>query len=213
LLPVCRHGGSAGNANRELEMIRRSTWITIGVFIILLGFVIYWNQIRIPEESEDPTALPESPWNISLTEITGVTITNYELGKTLELQKTMEGNWIELAPEEGLVDAQKVEQALNWLTMPNVSREISTEGGLAQFGLDEPKGMITVFTQDGNTNFLLVGDNTPIGNQTYTIVPNTYHVLLISKFDVNSIMELAGMELVLTPEPEETQTIMEPEVP
>jgi len=194
-------------------MIRRSTWITIVVFIFLLGFVIYWNRSRIPEESKDPTALPESPWNISLTEIESVTIASYELGETLELQKTIEGKWIEIAPQEGQVDAERVEQALTWLTMPIVNRKILTEGGLAQYGLDEPKGLITLFTQDGEIQILLVGEDSPTGNQTYTIVPNTYEVLLINKIDVDSVMELVGMELLLTPEPEGTQTIMEPEVP
>jgi len=164
-------------------MIRRSTWITIVVFIFLLGFVIYWNRSRIPEESKDPTALPESPWNISLTEIESVTIASYELGETLELQKTIEGKWIEIAPQEGQVDAERVEQALTWLTMPIVNRKILTEGGLAQYGLDEPKGLITLFTQDGEIQILLVGEDSPTGNQTYTIVPNTYEVLLINKID------------------------------
>jgi len=193
-------------------MIRRSTWITLGVFIILLVFAIYWTNFRSTETTIEPTPLPESPWSLSFAEIESVKISNYEQGKSLELRRNSEGNWVE-SSHDGDVDAGTVEQAISWLAAPIVNRVVMTEGGLAQFGLDEPRGIITVFTYDGDAKVLLIGDISPIGNLTYVIMPQTYNVLLINNIDVDSIMDLVGMELHLPPLPEETQTDMEPEVP
>ena len=193
-------------------MIRRSTWITLGVFVIMLVFAIYWTNFRPAETTLEPTPLPESPWSLSLAEIEGVKISNYEQGKYLELQRTSEGNWVEKSPNEGSVDPGTVEQAISWLTAPIVNRVVVTDGGLAQFGLDEPRGIITLYTNDGETKVLLVGDISPLGNQIYAIMPHTYNVLLINSIDVDLVLDLVGMELLLTPLPEEIQTDLEPEV-
>jgi hypothetical protein len=160
-----------------------------------------------------PTPTPESPWDISFSEIEGVEIRNVEQGQTLELSRNSEGAWVESATEDGRVDGELVEQSLHWLAAPRVSRVISTEGGLKQFGLDEPVGIIKVITHNDDIMVLLIGNVSPLGNQTYTIIPNTSKVLLINNIDVNSIMDLVGMDLLLAPLSEETQTDMEPKVP
>jgi hypothetical protein len=195
-------------------MIRRSTWITLVIFVLLVGFTLYWTYLRPPEQvMTEPAPIPESPWNISVLDIERLEITNAKEGKVLILGRSSAGSWVEIAPKEGPVDSEVVENSVSWLASPRVSRVLSTEGGLNQFGLDEPSGIIKVLTLDSEEWVLFIGNDSPTGNHTYTIVPNTFDVLLIDIINVNSIMDLVGIELLLPPLPEETQTDMGPEVP
>jgi hypothetical protein len=186
----------------------------LGVLVILIGFTLYWTNLRPPEEvGSEATPIPESPWEISISDFERIEITNSNEGKYIKLSRDLEGNWMEIAPLEGQLDSEVVENSVHWLTSPFINRVISTREGLKQFGLDEPAGMIKIITSSDDVKILLIGNVAPTGNQTYTIVPGTSDVLLIDSIVVNSIMDLVGIELLMPPMPEETQTDVEPGVP
>jgi hypothetical protein len=186
-------------------MIRKPTWITLAVFLILMGFVLLWPQLRPEEEAPEITPTPESPWTIVFSDITGVKVENFEKEMTVELHKDAEGQWISIVPVQGQVDIALVEQRFNWLASPVVDRELSGEDELTPFGLDEPKGIITVTSTDGTIYILLVGDVTMTGSMRYVMLPSDSRVLLIDKYDVNSVLDMVDGDWILTPTPEDTE--------
>jgi hypothetical protein len=183
-------------------MIRRSTWITLALFAWLLAFAIYWTAFRAPQSQVDSTPAPMPPWSISLTEITGLKIEYFGTGEAIELSRDPEGGWLQSLPLQGAVDGELVEQSMSWLIYPSVSREIDMNGDLTQFGLSEPRASVTIHLVDGSNRVLLIGDDTPTSNLTYTLVPDSPTVLLMSQYNVNSILDLVGLELAPTPTPE-----------
>ncbi|OGO17800.1 MAG: hypothetical protein A2Z14_07920 [Chloroflexi bacterium RBG_16_48_8] len=186
-------------------MIRKPTWIMLAVFVLLLIFAILWPQFRPQETVSEITPSPEPPWSALASNILGVKVENFEKGKTLELQKDGEGLWTQIVPIQGQADGELVEQSISWLASPIVDRELSTEGGLDQFGFTEPSGIITVTFADGASNILLVGDVTATGSVRYVIIPHSSKVLLIDKFDVNSVLEMVDVDWLLAPLPEEIE--------
>jgi hypothetical protein len=186
-------------------MIRKSTWITLGLFIVVLAFAIYWTSFRAPESPEESTPMPQPPWSLFSSEIEGLKVEDFESGESVELARDSEGGWARMTPEQGPVDSEMVEQSISWLASPSVTRQISAEGDLTQFGLSEPRGSVTILLTDGSSMVLLIGDNSPTSSMTYTLVPDSPDVLLVSKYDVNSILEFIDLELVPTPTPEEVE--------
>lgn len=190
-------------------MIRRSTWITLGVFVILLFFAIFWTRLRPEEPAPEATPTLEPLWIALPSDIVGVKVEDLEAGKIVELQKDEDGIWNQVTPIQGPANTEFIEITINWLAAPVAKRELVIEGDLAQFGLCEPKGKITVNLTDGAEQVLLIGDDTVIGSMTYVIMPSSSKVLLLSKVDVDSTLVLVDLLLSPTPEestPESTET-------
>ena len=184
-------------------MIRKPTWITLALFVLLLVFAILWPRLRPQEPASEITPTPEPPWRYPFSELVGFTVENFEKGKTIEFQKDAEGQWKQIIPIEGGADGTLVEQTIDWLAAPIVDRELSSEGGLVPFGLDEPIASITVVFTNGTINHLQVGDVAVTGSMRYVKIPHSSRILLINKFDVNSVLDMVDGNWLLTPLPEE----------
>jgi hypothetical protein len=186
-------------------MIRKPTWIALAVFIVLLVSAILWPRLHSPETDSEITPTPEPPWNYPISELIGLTVENYENGKTIELRRDAEGQWNQIIPIEGQADGARIEQTIGWLAAPIVDRELPLEGDLVSFGLGEPIAMFTVTFSDGTSNHLQVGDVTVMGSMRYVKMPHSSRILLISKFDVNSVLDMVDGDWLMTPLPEEIE--------
>jgi len=200
---VSQLGGEGGNRRRGDGMIRKPTLIMLVVFALLLLLAFLWPKLRPQETVSEVTPTSEPLWNVLISDIHNLKVENFEKGKTLEFKKNEEGLWMQILPTEGQADGELLEQTITWLTSPSVDREISSEGGLEQFGLIEPSGIITVTLMNGTSNVLSVGDVTPTGSMRYVKMPHSSRILLINKYDVNSILDMVDDDW-LTPLPEET---------
>jgi hypothetical protein len=198
-------GGRGVSGARGDGMIRKPTWITLAVFLLLVVVAILWPRLRPDETDLESTPTLEPPWIVPFSEIVGIKVENFEKEKSVELQRDAEGLWMQIAPSEGQADVELIEQTINWLASPAVTRELPIQGGLAQFGLDEAKGIITVTSSDGTTSTLLIGDVTVTGSMRYVIMPHGSKVLLINKYDVNSVLDLVDGNWLITPLPEEIE--------
>jgi ABC-type glycerol-3-phosphate transport system permease component len=185
-------------------MIRKTTWIMLGLFLAVMTFAIVWTRTRPTETEASATQTPaiEAVWSVSLSEIVGVRVEDYARNESIEVHRDGQQGWIMIWPEEGPIDPSSIESEIDWLTNPTPNRILSDEGGLDQFGLIEPKGKITVMLENGLTKELLIGNPAPTGNYFYVIEPGNSQVLLFGNSVVNSLMGVIGMNLVLTPTPE-----------
>ena len=104
-------------------MIRRSTWVTIAVFLVVLAFGIWWTRFR-PEAPATPEANPtlEPIWEVVGSQIVGLKIEDLEAGSTVELVRQANGTWEVVQPEGRTVSSDRVEQAAAWLEPPGRGR-------------------------------------------------------------------------------------------
>jgi hypothetical protein len=202
---VFLRGGGGGSRFRGIGMIRKPTWIALAIFIVLLVFAILWPRSRPQETASEITPTPEPPWSYPFSELVGFTVENFEKGKMIEFQKDAEGQWEQTKPIEGQADGTLIEQTIKWLAAPIVDRELLSEGDLVPFGLNEPIASITVAFTDGTTNHLQVGDVAVTGSMRYVKMSHSSRILLISKFDVNSVLDMVDGDWLLTPLPEEIE--------
>jgi hypothetical protein len=186
-------------------MIRKPTWITLALFALLLVIAIFWPQLHPEESTPETTQTVEPLWDYPSSDLVGIKVENYAEEKTIEFQKDAEDQWMQITPSEAQADGELIEEVISWLASPTVERELPADNGQAQYGLDEPTGIITVTFKDGTTRVLQVGDETVVGSTRYVMMPDEDRILLIDKTDVNSVLEMVDGDWLLPPPPEEIE--------
>lgn len=95
-------------------MIRRSTWIVLAVFVLLLAALLIFQRVK--QQSDDaPLDITPQPESIPLIDIAedqvviGLRIEDND-GNVVEVQRDdEESNWVLQVPESDVTDVEKVE--------------------------------------------------------------------------------------------------------
>ena len=190
-------------------MIRRNTWVTVGVFAVLLVFAVWWTQFR-PETgaTAETTPTPEPLWEVQASQIVGLRIEDLSGGTAVEIRRTESGEWQVLEPADRRVAADRVGQAVSWLEVPRPRSTVAGQGNLADFGLAEPQTRVTMTLDDGSILTLEIGAETPTGTTTYARAPDSGDILVMSKYGLDEVLGLLD-ELLATPTPMVTTTATE----
>lgn len=190
-------------------MIRRSTWILLGAFAVLLGATIVWTRSRpAPGEATGqdttPTAVPL--WSVPATDIDGLRLEDLQTGAVLELRRG-DGQmpWQMVEPVEGPADAARVEWAVNALLSPRPRGTLPAPGDLAPFGLAKPSRQVTVFFKGGLTRSFAIGRVSPTGGVFYATVPGVAGIVLLNQYSLSDVLSLLDpLPYPPTPTPSET---------
>lgn len=190
-------------------MIRRSTWITLGVFAVLVVFAIWWTRFR-PASEAPPGATPtmEPLWEIDTSRVIGLTIERLSTGEVVSLRRQEDGAWQVVEPADHSVTNDRLERALSWLAMPQPRAVVSEASELADFGLAEPLSRVTVTLEDGSIFVMDVGAETPTGTTTFVRVPGRDGVIVMSKYGLSEVLGLVD-EVLATPTPSSTAVVTE----
>jgi len=199
-------------------MIRRSTWIILLVFFLLVALALYLQRNPISKSTE--ATATASGWQSSLFDFDGTMVKAVSIvdamGGKLLVVRNAEGTWTLVEPaQEG--DAAAIQTAVNQLvaltTLSNL--EALTEPGL--LGLTPPSYILNIDLEDGTRHVLEVGQPTPIGSGYYVRVDQT-ELRVVGKYILDAIIKLVGEPpLAPTPTPtlipvlEETATPVEGE--
>ncbi len=188
-------------------MIRRSTWITLAVFIVLIGAALLLQKYPVLQGKPTPTAteyplllqgwLPE--------ELTMIEIKN-DKGETVSLKRNPDKTWAFVNVTGKLPDQGKVTQLIDTLTSTNVLASFDATTSLENVGLTAPTYLITLQNSQGNKKVIRVGKATAIGTGYYIQVDNNLPVL-VSKDNLDQVTSLASLDaLTLVTE---TPTVIE----
>ena len=178
-------------------MIRRSTWVVLGSFLALLVLAITISR-RTPDiETSTAAPSPEPLWELSSNAIGGLFIENFEADVLVELQRDAEFGWLLLQPQEGPADAAKVEEAVSWLARPQPSRVFVSEENLSQFGLLDPIARVTIILNEEESESFIIGNEAPTGNSTYIAIEGKPQVYVVSKFSLDSVINLTVEDLLV----------------
>jgi hypothetical protein len=187
-------------------MIRRNTWITLAVFVVVLAFGIWWTRFR-PEgvASADATPTQTALWEVDAGQIVGILVEDLTTGETVDLELHEDGTWVVNLPEGGSITSERAQQAVDWLAAPRPRTSIPDPGDLLDFGLAQPVNRVTIHLRDGSTRVLEVGAETPTGTTQYVRVPGQAGVLVVTKYGLQDVLGLLE-DVLPTPTPTATAT-------
>ena len=187
-------------------MIRRTTWIILGVFIVLLA--VAWYFLRVNPVSQNPATSTPAPTPEKL--LSGLTADKIKAIKyidtqgiqiSLELQSN--NQWVQTSPSNTPLSLGNIQQIIAQLLDINILIDFPTPPPVEVVGLDKPTTTL-IITTDKDIIFN-IGDLTPLGNGYYVQVDQAKPVI-IDKPTVDSIVELFK-STQNTPTPQTTPTL------
>lgn len=185
-------------------MFRRSTWIILIAFAILLAGTLFWQQSKMKKASSEPT--PTAMEEAFLFETNDATITGLVLqrssdGKTLEFQHA-ESAWKLVKPSElaegGDTDSAAVEAALSSLLSARIVAKPSGATDLAILGLEPPSSRILVMLDNGEQININIGKVTATGSGYYALTEARV-IYVVNKYSLDAVLGLLDAPPIVVP--------------
>jgi hypothetical protein len=171
-------------------MIRRSTWITLLVFVVVLAGAMVWTRRAPINDAAETSPTPASLWSYDESQVQGLRIEDLKAGKIVEVHRNPDVAWKLTQPDEEPADAGRVEQAITWLRSPNVSRVLTADQDLGPFGLADPAVRVTLLLQDGTSQSFDVGASTGIAGTAYIRVAGGDQIQVVSGYSLDDVTGL-----------------------
>jgi hypothetical protein len=181
-------------------MIRRNTWITLGVFALVLVAAILVRQRQQAEPPPTPSASLEPLWQVESSEIVGLTVEDLQAGTVLQLERDPEDLWQIVLPETLPADPARVERAVAWLSAPTPRAEVLDAIDLTAFELVRPQFRVEIVLSNGERHEFSVGRPAPTGDSRYASSPGRPGVQILSLVGLEEVLNLA-IDLLPTPTP------------
>jgi hypothetical protein len=191
-------------------MVRRSTWILLVVFAILVGFAWFFQRYQANKADNAATATPTtSPINLydlTNTKVDNINITD-NAGDKIDLYRDLgSSNWAIAGIPVDQADGFKIESISTQLVSLQIQETLTQTPPLDAIGLVSPAYTITMTTSDGTQLITYVGTQTAIGSGYYVRV-GSGPVDIVDKVVMDDILNmLKNPPLLPTATPEVTST-------
>jgi hypothetical protein len=188
-------------------MIRRSTWIWLGLLAVALLAAYYLQFVREPAADSLETSEPVSTQflfdGIEAAEVASLTITG-EGGKTLEIHRDDQGLWNVTQPEGGTTDQAQVDALVSQVLTMQTMVTLNPVDDLEVYGLMQGSSVITLVLNGGQEHILHIGDLAPTNNGYYVRVDGEAPTVA-SSFNIDQVLNfLDNPPFAATPTPEVT---------
>ncbi len=191
-------------------MVRRSTWIVLGIFALLVGFTLLFQRYQANKTDTTATATPTVPpvylYSRGDTQLNDIKIAD-NTGKYIDLYRDPAlASWaIEGVPAEQ-ADTSQIDAISAQLLSLQVQETLTQTLSLAAIGLETPAYTITLTTSAGSTWITYVGIQTAIGSGYY-VRDDSGKVMIVDKTAIDDIISLLqNPPLLPTATPEVTPT-------
>jgi Domain of unknown function (DUF4340) len=185
-------------------MIRKSTWIVLGVFAVLLVAVEWWTTVGPAVETPtDTTPTPAPLWSIAPEDIQSIKVEALGSGTVVAAHREQASGWA-LDEPAGLADVGRLEIAADSL-VSLIPSDTAQGTDLASYGLDSPGWHVTLNLNDGRRLELLVGQTSPTGGVVYVKQPDTDTVYFVNSYSIGTVTDLTDNPPVATPTPAPTE--------
>jgi len=165
----------------------KATWIVLGLFCLLLAYVLLFEVGRDPPAPADATPTPSPVLDLEVGDLVAFHVTDGE--RTLRFERQGETWWV-TEPGEGEADTY----ALTWrfselarLEAKQVLLEEITDP--VPYGLDPVALTVTLEPESGNAETLLIGRRTPDGSSFYVQLQGDPRLYLIATYKVEALTE------------------------
>ena len=186
--------------------MRRNTWITLAVFIVLGGAALYV-RANPPEPDDVPAFTPQPTQALFLdvvpAQVVALSVTDVQNDESIRMEIDEQGAWHILEPETPfeLTNGVQIVTAVSQLGNMRVLTAFETVPALGQIGLDTPNFIISLTLEDGKALDIIVGATTPTGTGYY-LRSGSDDPVAVGNGPVNSLLDLLSMPPILEPTPE-----------
>ena len=183
------------------------TWITVLIFIGLIGAAVYLNrqkdtaEVEVTPASEPSylfsTAADGNPTSIEIKPAEGD-------AQRVRIARNAENAWALELPVEAEADQGLSEAAATQISALEILDPIDADPAI--FGLDNPAYVITLEFDGGKKHTLEVGDSTPTSKGYYVRVDSD-KMMIVDLSGIDSLLQLAAFPpYLVTPIPEAAVT-------
>jgi hypothetical protein len=191
-------------------MVRRSTWIVLIVFALLVGFAWYFQRYQTNKAETVGTATPTAPptylYNLSSSEVNEIKISDASGSKIDLYRDPSSTNWAIADVPVDQADSFQIESISAQLFSLQAQETLTQTPPLDAIGLVTPTYTITMTTSEGTQINTYVGSETAIGGGYYARV-DAGLVVIVDKVVMDDIVNLINNPPLLpTATPEVTPT-------
>jgi len=185
-------------------MIRKSTWIVFGIFIVVSMAALFLvkspsSPLATTGQTPSPTAAPQLIEGSTAEEINEIVLEQAG-SETIRLARQSGNDWINESTQ-AVVEAGKVEQILSELLATRILLVMPIDYSLDSLSLTAPRQTLTITQANGKTMQVLIGGLTPTGNGYYVRVDDQAPVV-VSKYALDAVVELFANAIAATPTPD-----------
>jgi hypothetical protein len=186
-------------------MIKRQTWITFAVFIVVLVAAIIWTRAksRKSEPTPTPTAITNF-FNFDEATIASLKIAD-DKGKLVSIARSQDGLWALEEPKAEYTDVAAVESAMTQLVALHIMTTLSATSDLAEYGLDHPAYTITVTLDGGQQTVAQIGSLTPTKSGYYARIDGSTPQI-VTQYSLDAVLKLLQNPPIATPTAAPTMT-------
>jgi hypothetical protein len=195
-------------------MNRRTTWILVGLAVLLAAYVWYsgrpnTNAATGTETPSVPTSIPGSGALFKTTseQIAGFWVVDVAANRSVEVSKDAQGNWQVTQPEARPADPNQVSSWASQFASVYVTTVITTATDLTAFGVLSPTYTLGVKLADGTSLRASVGDKNPVGSGYYVLREGESNVVVISASAIDGLAALLDTPPYVPPTPTPTPTV------
>jgi Domain of unknown function (DUF4340) len=191
-------------------MVRRSTWIVLAIFAVLVGFAWFFQRYQAKKAEITPTVVPTTAltdlYNLTGKQVSEIKISDSSGNQISFYRDPVTLKWVVADVPADKVDSVKIESVSAQLFALQAQEYLDPSLSLASVGLVIPTYTITMTTTDGGQLVTLVGNQTSIGTGYYVSI-NSGSVIIVDKVVMDSILDLLiNPPLLPTPTPEVSPT-------
>jgi hypothetical protein len=178
-------------------MLKRSTLIIVGIFIVLLvvAVITQRNQDEAEQGSNSGTDLSYLI-DVGESEIIAIEINSSD-GSQVIVSRGTDGEWILDVPSNEVADESRIEAAVSLAGAMRTITKLDLKVDLADMGLDQAKNWIVVTLSNGEQKTAYIGDVTPT-NSGYYAYATGVPVQVVDKFNVDGVLEILTEPPILT---------------
>ncbi len=192
-------------------MVRRSTWIVLAIFLVLIAATVLWPRLKKSDETPEPTATsqPAQPkvYDLSLEDLIWIQIKDAQ-GNIVEVEReSPSAEWLMVGETVETSDSFRIGSIAGQLLALQAMRTFETELGVDTVGIDHPMYIITIRTTAGDEIINKIGNLNAVRNGYYIKVDNE-PVVIVAKLALDEILSiLTEPPLAATPTPGVTETV------
>ncbi len=175
-------------------MIRKPTWILLIIFCFAIGIAIFMeNNPGLTSGIKTPTAtvFPNLLVDIIPEKVVSIEFSPTN-GEKINLSRNTDNAW-SITSHNKLADSGKVEQLLTNLAELKIFSVIDSSLSKESVGLSKNPALIKITFREGNNYTIKIGNITTT-DSGYYIQVDQGNLVVISKYGVNSVLDLLSIE-------------------
>ena len=179
----------------------------LGMLLILAVLAAAYGGIHVYNQKQEEKEAGEEAEKLTVADFKtdDVTAFSYVLGGQVYAYTKTDGEWTWDGDISLTLDTSQIDAMLDAVTGLTAESEITDGEDLAQYGLENPSGIITLNTADGTTT-LQLGDKNAVTGKYYLKVAESDKIYLVSR-DLSGTFSKTPQELLKEEETEETESV------